>query len=209
MTPREAGFTLIESLVALALGAMVVSAVLSTVRVAAMGAKRATSANAEAEAFARAGTVLAGDADHALWLADGSGRPVFLGLSAAMDLPETPRPTASLPEPPVLVAYRLEADATGTRLMRAEARLDQARAGAWGAGVELWRADHRLEFRFLDSSGAWLAEWSAQDRLPRAFALTDPAKGNPLLVAALPDLLPAACALGPGPACPLPAGEFQ
>ena len=64
---KEEGVTLVEALVALVLGAAVLAAVLSTVRIAAKGADRARAASADAEGFARAGAILAGDAAHAVW----------------------------------------------------------------------------------------------------------------------------------------------
>lgn len=195
MTRDEAGFTLIEALVALALGAMVVSAVLSTLHVAAAGAARAARATTEAEDFARAGTTLAADAAHAIWVDDGFGHPVFLGTSFAVDLPQLPRPMAT-PRPPAVVEYRIEAGRL-TRTDRGE-----------GQPVTIWQAPGALEFRFLDEAGDWQRDWTAKDRLPRAFAVTDPAAETPELVAALPDLLPLACARGPGPDCPLKPGDF-
>jgi FtsP/CotA-like multicopper oxidase with cupredoxin domain len=56
----------------------------------------------EAEAFARAGTVLAGDAAHALFLGDDEGRPLFEGRPESLMLPEQPRPLGApgLPAPP-------------------------------------------------------------------------------------------------------------
>ena len=187
----EEGFTLIETLVALALGAMVVGAVLSTVKVAASGARRAAEASASAEAMARAGAVLQGDADHALWQAAGGGRAVFLGDTAEMVLPELPRDGGA----PGLVRYRLAAEAGGTALMRDD-----------GTELRLWGAPGALSFRFLAGDGAWRPAWT-DPGLPRAFALSD---GSGIVLATeLPDLLPLACTRGPGADCPLPSEAFR
>lgn len=207
---REDGFTLVEALVALVLGAMVLGAVLSTVKIASLGAARARTASMEAEAFARAGTVLAGDAAHALFLGDDEGRPLFEGRPDSLMLPEQPRNLGApgLPAPPVAVIYRLQSRPAGGLLTRAEAPIAGRQAGAAGPAVPIWQAATRLEFRYLDDSGTWLADWTDRHRLPRAFALADPGEGRPELVAALPALLPMACASGPGPACPLPMEQF-
>jgi prepilin-type N-terminal cleavage/methylation domain-containing protein len=207
---REDGFTLVEALVALVLGAVVLAAVLSTVRLAAQGAARAQAATADAEGFARAGTVLAGDAAHALWIGDEQGHPLFHGDAVEVDLPEVPRPlvASALPRGPVGVIYRIQQGPGGAVVTRAEAPLQGRGFGAAGVAVPIWQSAGRLEFRFLDAKGDWQAEWSDLIALPRAVAVTDPGDGTPRLVAELPDLLPLACAGGPGPACPLPLEAF-
>ena len=208
---KEDGFTLVEALVALVLGAMVLSAVLSTVRVAALGAARERMATSDAEGFARAGTILSGDAAHALWIGDDAGRPVFLGRSDEIDLPQAPRQATSggMVRPPVMVVYRIRPGTRGAILTRAEAPMAGGAIGGAAEPVVLWQAAGRLEFRFLDARGGWLRDWTARDAMPRALAVTDPALEVPQLVAALPDLVPLACASGPGPACPLPREAFQ
>lgn len=218
MTPgdREAGFTLVEALVSLVLGAMVLAAVLSTVRVAAGVLSRARDTVADAEGFARAGTILAGDAAHALWIGDEEGRPLFVGLAAEVDLPMVPRPAVpggasdavQADRPPVAVVYRIVPGQGGALVTRAEAAMTGGRIGLPGAAVPLWQARGRLEFRFLDDQGRWLRDWPDPRALPRALAVADPALGVPQLVAALPDLVAQACAQGPGPACPLPFEVF-
>ena len=75
----EAGFTLIEALVALTLGVSVAAIVLSTLHIASYGATRALSVAAETEAFARAGAILSGDALHGLKLRDAQGEVIFRG----------------------------------------------------------------------------------------------------------------------------------
>lgn len=208
---REEGFTLVEALVALALGAMVLAAVLATVRVAAKGADRARSTAADVEGAARAGTILAGDAAHALWIGDDAGRALFSGGPAEMMLPELPRllGKAGLPPPPVAVVYRIRPVAGGQALTRAEAPLAGRVAGAPGPAIVLWTVPDRIEFRYLDTDGAWLRDWTRADALPRAIALAQPGGGAPRLVAELPDLLPLACAAGPGAGCPLSAEAFE
>jgi type II secretory pathway pseudopilin PulG len=203
---REEGFTLIEALVALVLGAMVVAAVLSTVRIAAAGSARARAATADAEGFARAGTVLAGDAAHAFWVQDAEGRVVFAGQSDAATWPMVARELepAALPLGPVMVVYAIVSRSDGAVLTRAEAQIG---ADA-GAAVPVWAVPGRLAFRYLDAAGVWQAEWSDRSRLPRAVAVADPGDDVPRQVAALPDLLPFACAAGPDPECPLPAEAF-
>lgn len=178
-------------------------------RVAAAGAHRARVATSDAEQFARAGVVLAGDAGHAV-----AGRPEgaafsdpdFLGTSLAVDLPIEPRPLGGLPQALVVAQYRLVTDPKGTRLTRAEAPLVGGRPGARGAVVTLWQGAP-MEFRFLGPDGSWVPDWP-RGPMPRAFALTDPGAESPVLIATLPDLLPAACTLGPGPDCPLAAQDF-
>ena len=197
---KEDGFTLTEALVALALGAVVIGAVLSTVRIAAKGAERARLVAADAESFARAGAILSGDAAHAVFIGDDEGRPRFEGDASRILLPEMPRPLAPepLPSGPLEVTYQIAPAGPDSVLTRSE--------GA--QTVALWESPGRLEFRFLDAGGEWQRDWRDVHTLPRAFAVTDPGEGTPRLVAALPALLPMACATGPGPACPLPEEAF-
>lgn len=198
---REDGFTLVEALVALVLGAAVLAAVLSTVKIAAKGAERARVASADAENFARAGAIMAGDAAHAVWIGDGEGRPRFLGQPDTVELPQMARPLVpmSMPKGPVSVVYHIVGQGAVTVLTRTEG----------GRPVALWHTPGRLEFRFLDAKGAWQRGWEDTQALPRAFAVADPGEGTPRLVAEIPALLPMACAAGPGPACPLPAEAFE
>ncbi len=207
---REEGFTLIEALVALALGAMVLASVLSTVKVAAQGAERARVATADAESFARAGTILAGDAAHALFVGNDAGHPLFLGRSDEVMLPEVPRDPGpqGMPRGAIAVVYHIAQGTHGAVLTRTEAPLINGRIGDMGPQASLWQTPGRLEFRFLDAGGSWQREWTSRTELPRALAVADPGEGTPRLASALPDLLPMACATGPGPACPLAAEDF-
>ena len=198
---KEEGVTLVEALVALVLGAAVLAAVLSTVRIAAKGADRARAASADAEGFARAGAILAGDAVHVVWTGDDEGRPMFPGQPDTVSLPQMPRPLVPQPMPkgPVSVVYHLAGFGAGTVLTRTEA----------GRPVTLWQSPGRLEFRFLDAkggNGSAIGPTSTPCREPLPWPT--PEEGTPRLVAELPPLLPTACATGPGPACPLPAEAF-
>lgn len=211
---REDGFTLIEALVALALGVMVVAVVLSTVKTAALAASRSRAAVSDAEGFARAGTILAGDALHALrWTGD-DGALFFKGAPNSVIFAQTPRPTGradGLPRPPVALRYELRPEAGGMGLWRAEAVLQPGGgAGQFAAAVAIWHSGAGEEFRYLDPAGQWLRNWTDTAALPRAFGLADPVQGQPpQLVAAFPDLIDADCATGAGPRCSLPAEAFR
>jgi type II secretory pathway pseudopilin PulG len=204
MRGDEDGFTLIEALVALALGVSVVAVVLSTLHVASNGATKAVSVAAEAEGFARAGSVLAGDARHGLLLRDGRGDVVFHGKPQKATFPAVSRSGLA----PVVLEFDLRPAVDGTDLTRSEAVWLTEGPGPVGLGQAIWRGPGAWEFRYLDDKGAWLREWTAQG-LPRAFglvALTAPQTVE--LVAAFPDLMEPDCALGPGPKCSLASGVF-
>lgn len=212
---HEDGFTLIEALVALALGVMVVAVVLSTVKTAALAASRSRAAVSDAEGFARAGTILAGDALHALrWTGD-DGNLFFEGGPTVVTFAQTPRPAGrakGLPRPPVALRYELRPEAGGTGLWRAEAVLQPDRgAGQFAEAVAIWHSGAAgEEFRYLDPAGQWLRNWTDAAALPRAFGLADPVQGQPpQLVAAFPDLIDADCATGAGPRCSLLAEAFR
>ncbi|MBI1171975.1 hypothetical protein GC209_11275 [bacterium] len=202
----EAGFTLIEALVALTLGVSVVAVVLSTLHIASSGAARSVSVAAEAEAFARAGAVLAGDAGHGLKLRNAQGDVIFRGQPTDVSFPATPRLDAAAP---VLLRFELRATADGTDLMRLEAPLlAEGSPGPFGAGQVIWHGAGAWELRYLDDKTAWRRDWSGAD-LPRAFGLVAlNAPQTVELVAAFPLLAEPDCALGPGPKCSLPPEVF-
>ncbi len=204
MKGSEEGFTLIEALLALALGVSVVAVVLSTLHVASNGATKAVSVAAEAEGFARAGVVLAGDARHGLLMRDARGVVIFHGQPQSVTFPSVARFGGA----PAVLEFDLRPAVTGTDLTRAEAVMLAEGPGPMGPGQPIWRGPGAWEFRYLDDKGAWLREWTAQD-LPRAFGLVSLNAPQAVeLVAAFPDLMEPDCALGPGPKCSLDAGVF-
>jgi type II secretory pathway pseudopilin PulG len=208
----EAGFTLIEALVALALGAMVVGVVLSTVKTGALSAARARSAGDTAEAFARAGSVLAGDALHALRVRTTQGG-LFSGGPRIVTFAQTPRPLASrnaFPSAPIMLRYELRPGDTGFALWRAEATLSRdGEIGSFGEALLIWQSEGPAEFRYLADSTHWVSRWQSSDTMPRAFGIATPHDNAlPRLVAEFPDLIEPTCAAGPGPTCSLPPEAF-
>ena len=202
----EAGSTLIEALVALSLGVAVVVVVLSTLHIASNGAARAVSAAAQAESFARAGAILAGDAQHGLRVRDGTGAVLFDGQAQSLNFPYMSRFT---PGTPALLRYALVPAQGGTDLTRAEAvLLAQGAAGPFAAAQPIWHGAGLWEFRYLNAAGAWQRDWSDPDP-PHAFGLVSLNAPQAVeLVATFPDLIEAECALGPTPDCRLPAEVF-
>ncbi len=208
MTNQESGFTLIEALVALALGVFVVMVVLSTVRIASVSATRAARAQSETEAFSQAASVMDGDAQHAVKLRDTAGDVIFSGQPQDVMFPAISRDTTA-PDAVVALSYTLRSTSGGVDLLRAEAPLlDSGKPGIFEPAFTLWHGNGRLEFRFLDNAGEWQSQWSVQSGLPKAFGIAAPGGTEPQLVATFPDLIEAACSLGPSDACALPAEEF-
>jgi len=202
----EAGFTLIEALVALALGVAVVVVVLSTLHIASNGAARVVAAAEQAEAFARTGAILAGDAQHGLLVRTASGAVLFDGQAQSLTFPAMARFTTGTPS---ALRFALMPAQDGTDLTRAEAvLLAKGATGPWSAPQPIWHAAGPWEFRYLDAAGTWARQWAAPD-LPRAFGLVSLAAPQAVeLVAAFPDLIEADCALGPNPDCRLAAEVF-
>lgn len=203
--PDEDGFTLIEALVALALGVAVVAVVLSTLRIASGGAARSVAVAAEVESFARAGALLAGDARHALALRDARGAAIFAGQPQSLTFVALPRSGAG----PVMLRFVLVPGGDGSDLIRAEAAvLATGDPGPFGAGLAIWHGPGAWEFRYLDAKGQWRRDWSGP-QMPQAFGLA--ARNAPQtveLVASFPALIEPDCATGPGPGCSLLAGVF-
>lgn len=222
----EAGFTLLEALVALLLGAVVAGAVLVAVQTGGRALARAEHSLSEAEAFSRAGTLLAGDAGHARRMAVDAQGHVFVGRGDRMTFAALPRPDPAAAgglaeQRPVLVHFRLVTMADGGRqLLRLETAVgvwDTAARAAARGGLPIWAAPGAVDFAFLDARGDWLRDWSGQDGMPRAFGLQGPGDVRPRLVAEFPDaLLEPTCAAGPNarlpaavPPCSLPEGAFR
>ncbi len=204
MRGDEDGFTLIEALVALALGVSVVAVVLSTLHIASNGATKAVSVAAAAEGFARAGAVLSGDARHGLLLRDAKGNVFFHGQPQSVTFPAVARSGGA----PAVLKFDLRPAVDGTDLTRAKAVWLAGGPGPTGPGQAIWHGPGAWEFRYLDDKGAWLRAWTAQG-LPRAFGLVAlNAPQTVELAAAFPDLMEPDCALGPGPKCSLAFGVF-
>lgn len=206
MTSDEAGFTLIEALIALVLGVSVVAVVLSTLRIASNGATRAVSVAAEAEAFATAGAVLTGDVRHGLKLRTAQGEVIFTGQPLAVSFPTTPRFAGG---GPLILRYNLRPAADGTDLVRLEApMLATGAPGPAGVGQTIWHGAGSWELRYLDDKSTWRRDWTGAD-LPRAFGLAAlNAPQTVELVGSFALLIEPDCALGPGPNCSLPAEVF-
>lgn len=203
--PDEEGFTLIEALVALALGVAVVAVVLSTLRIAAGMAARAVASAAEVDGFARAGALLAGEARHALAWRDAQGKPVFAGQPQDLRFAALSRGGLG----PVVVRLTLVPGGDGSDLIRAEAPvLASGAPGPFAAGQGIWHAPGAWQFRYLDAKRQWRRDWQGPD-LPRAFGLVAlNAPQTVELAASFPALIAADCATGPGSGCSLDAGVF-
>ena len=202
----EAGFTLIEALVALTLGVSVATIALSTLHIASNGASRSVSVAAEAEAFARAGAVLSEDALHALKLRNARGEVIFRGQPTVVSFPATSLFGGSSP---VVLRYDLRSGVDFTDLVRSEAALLSGGApGQFGASQTVWHGAGQWELRYLDDKTTWRRDWS-EPGLPRAFGLVSLNASQALeLVGAFPLLIETYCALGPGPQCSLPEEVF-
>jgi prepilin-type N-terminal cleavage/methylation domain-containing protein len=205
----EDGFTLIEALVALALGALVVTLTLSAVQVAGSVLKGLHSRITAAESLARTGAILAQDTLHALRWRDTSGNLIFLGTADAAIFAQSARPTAPW-RGASLVRLSVERDRVGgISLYRSEAPLDAAGPGQWQAPVLLRRAPDIVGLRYLDADGRWQFDWS-ETGMPRAIAVALAPEGAiPALVAEFPPLIEPDCALGQPNRCSLPPEMLQ
>jgi type II secretory pathway pseudopilin PulG len=204
---HEAGFTLIEALVSLVLGAMVAMLVLSTVKIGTRSLTGIQDKLAQAEALARVGAVLSQDAMHARLLRTDDGAIVFSGSESDVTFPQAARPTAAWGGVS-LVRLSLRRDGSqGVTLWRAEAPYGANGTGPWSAPVPMWKAEGIGGFRFLNDRGKWLRGWP-KGGIPRAFGLAIAGQGSgfdaiPRLVAAFPDLAEPDCATGDFDRCSL------
>lgn len=202
-TRGEDGFTLIEALVSLALGALVVTLTLTSVQMAGSALKAMNDRMASAESLARTGAILAQDSLHALRWRDASGKEIFLGTVDQAIFVQSARPTdpwrgASL--------MQLSIERTGGKdisLYRREAPLDDQGPGQWLAPVLLRHASDIVGLRYLDAQGRWQSRWSGAG-MPRARAVALAPEGPiPALIAEFPQLVERDCALGQPDRCSL------
>jgi prepilin-type N-terminal cleavage/methylation domain-containing protein len=190
----EAGFSLIEALVALALGAVVMAAVLGTVRTGADLATRFVRSGQQDEALSRLADLITGDVQHAIGLSVTHDGALLLGDGQSLRFAMLPRPQIGDSDPePVLITYRV---ATGTpmRLTRSEAPLDKGQPRV----ATVWEIDRPLRFVYLDGRNRWQSQWRTPAIAPRAVGLAVGAgQGDaPQIAAAFLPLLPIACAGG-------------
>ncbi len=205
----EAGFSLIEALVALALGALVVTLTLSTVQVAGAVLKGLQGRMATSESLARVGATLSQDALHALLWRDPAGKLVFQGNSQVAIFAQAARPTAPW-RGASLVRLSVEQRGTaGAALYRSEAPLDSGGPGQWQTPVLLRQGPDVLGLRYLGLDGRWRPDWSGPG-MPRALAVALAPEGTfPALVAEFPPLIEAECTLGLADRCSLPPEALQ
>lgn len=208
-TGGEDGFTLIEALVSLALGALVVTLTLTSVQMAGSALKAMNDRMAGAEALARTGAILAQDTLHALRWSDASGKELFRGTPDQATFVQSARPTAQW-QGASLVQLSIErAGKDDISLYRREAPLDENGSGQWLAPVLLRHASDVVGLRYLDAEGRWHSNWSGAG-LPIALAIALAPEGPiPALVAEFPDLIERDCALNRPDRCSLSPEVLQ
>lgn len=187
----EAGFTLIEALVSLALGAVVLVSVLTAVRLAGSTASRLADSAAADEAISRFGDLLTGDAAHSIALPVSPDGWVFEGTTQVVRFAILPRPLpGETDQDPAFVTYRLSGGASGI-VKRSETPFGQAEANA----IPVWEPLQPLAFRYLDGRGKWLDRWDSPSRMPRALGLTvgTNRSARPILAASFFPLLALFC----------------
>ncbi len=199
----EKGFTLIEALVALALGALVVSLTLSAVQMSGFVLKGFHSRMAATESLTRTGAILAQDTLHALRWHDASGNLIFLGKADSAIFVQSARPTSPW-RGASLVRLSVEHDRAGAAsLYRSEAPIDVAGPGEWQAPVLLRHSPDVLGLSYLNSDGHWQSDWN-ETGMPRALAIVlAPEQAIPALVAEFPALIEPDCAQGLPDRCSL------
>lgn len=205
----EDGFTLIEALVSLALGALVVTLTLTSVQMAGSVLETMRDRMATAEALARTGAILAQDSLHALRWRDATGKELFLGTPDQAIFVQSARPTAPWRGASLVQLSIERAGGEDIALYRREAPLDDNGPGQWLAPVLLRRAADIVGLRYLDTQGRWQSHWSGVG-LPRALAIALAPEGPvPALVAEFPPLVERDCALNQPDRCSLAPEVLQ
>ncbi len=200
----EHGFTLIEALVALALGAVVMTAVLTMVKLGSATAARLAKAADTDEAVARMGDLLAGDAAHALAIAVTPDGLVFSGDAQSVRFAMLPRPRPDSVDPdPVIVAYHVMGG-TYARISRSETALGQTE----GKVMPVWDVAQPVALRYLDERGKWQSRWSDTEVFPRAlgFVVGSDKSARPVIAGAFLPLVSPECVAAGAEDCPAGIG---
>lgn len=201
MREDEAGFSLIEALVALALGAVVMATVLTTVKTGADMATRLVRSGQQDDALSQVADLLTGDVQHALGLALTADGALVIGDGQSLRFAMLPRPQMDAPDAgPVIVTYRVE-PGPPSHLTRVETPVQAGQA----VTATVWDSDRPMQFVYLDGRSHWQSQWRTPALPPRAIGLAIGSGQNesPQIAAAFLPLLPIGCAAGgtPAPEC--------
>ncbi|MDX6805925.1 PulJ/GspJ family protein [Terrihabitans rhizophilus] len=170
MTPHrsQAGFSLVEALVATALMGLVLTGLTLITSQWMPNWQRGLSRVQASEALGLAVDRMAADLAAAEFVPENreAKRPMFEGTETGVTFV---RSALAPNDPPGLQIVRLADTGTLTRSAMAYVPLrPEARAPAPGEPVELLPATYRVLFSFAGRDGVWRSAWRDQDMLPRA-----------------------------------------
>ena len=170
---EEAGFSLVEILASLVIGAFVLGIIAAGLRLMGETAARVDKGVVDQLAIARAAALLGDDALHALPLPEKTGAPGFSGDAYQVAFTITPRPPVENDQIATRVRYRVEAAPRGgTVVVRTTAPvLRDGRTGRFSAGEAVYRSRLRLAFRFSPGDGRWSGIFARNGGWPVAFGI--------------------------------------
>ena len=172
---RQAGFTLLEAVLALLLAGMVVTGLAMFTGQWLGGWTRAGQAMRQAQALAAGVNRLAADIEVAAAVAGPAGDVLFEGTAAALALVRLPPDFLEDKRPG---AVRIASAGTGEArvLLRSQAALAPGASGLAGLAfadpVALARWPHRVAFAYAGEDGAFAASWPAGPVLPALVRIT-------------------------------------
>lgn len=194
MSRSEAGFTLIETLLSLALGAVVAAVVLVSVRTGLSMAKRFAVTDAEDSALSAVAELLTGDVQHVIGIPVTAGGELLAGSPQSFRFAMLARPLDDGTEgAPAIVVYRI-ALGTVSEVIRSETGLGEGAT----TSASVWQSASHLRFMFLDARNRWRDYWSIPGQLPRAIGIGVDTGSNssPQIAATFMPVLPLSCAAG-------------
>ena len=215
----EAGVTLLEVLVSLALAAMIFSIVLTSVRTGLASYRGQLAAAEREDTLDRGLAVLAADISRCRPLVNIQNRTyLFSGLADQMTCALAERPQAGGPG---LAFIRFVVASTTGEGAAATSSLVRMRAPAattfpvqadWRDAVSLLSGPFAITFRYVDPTGSVLTRWRDSQRMPAAVELSvrttsGQEVAGPLRVTLMADM-EAECSLGGGPYCRIPTGRL-
>ena len=182
---RQAGFTLLEAVLALLLAGMVVTALALLSGQWLGGWTRAGQAMRQAQALAAGLNRLAADIDASAAVATPAGNVLFEGNAVALALVRLP-PDFLEDQRPGAVRIAPSGIGEARMLLRSQATLPPGASGlaglAYADAVALARWPHRVAFAYAGADGVFAASWPAGPVLPALvrIAVTDAVSGREL-----------------------------
>jgi len=184
---REAGFSLLEALAALAITAALMSGLAAVAGQWTLNWRHGFLALQNADLIGLAVDRIVEDVAAAEYARfdGGQGAPLFRGEPAAVTFVRQAIGPGAGPELEIVRIAEAETDA-GVEVERAHASFAPGALGAFRDATPLLRPPFRLAFAYAGADGQWRSQWGGEAKLPRAVRLTIRSESGVVLTTAFP-----------------------